>query len=228
MSNWRLAESLKRLRAQINAEFPARDKSSDGSIGDPSHSARKSDHNPNSKGVVTAIDIDEDLNGDRTLVQVINAIRSSRDPRVKYIIYEGLITVPGSQLQQWKKYKGPSAHRHHAHISVNSDPKLYDDTKAWQISTAPSSQIPALHNSESTTGGNPSEQTAPSKLLKRGSKGAEVKALQTALNVRGYKLKVDGDFGPSTERAVRSFQNTKGLRPDGIAGKVTLNELAGF
>lgn len=130
---WRLAKSLTKLREQINAAFPARDKTSDGTIGDTSHSARKSDHNPNAKGVVCAIDIDEDLNSDTTLQQVVDAICASRDPRVKYVIYEGRITVAGSELQRWKKYTGKNAHKHHAHISVHQDPKLYDSTAPWKI-----------------------------------------------------------------------------------------------
>ncbi|MGB4989147.1 MAG: hypothetical protein WBO10_07930, partial [Pyrinomonadaceae bacterium] len=67
--SWRIAESLKKLREQINAEWPGRDKASDGGIGDAAHASRSSDHNPwvkdsRGQGVVTAIDIDEDLAGD--------------------------------------------------------------------------------------------------------------------------------------------------------------------
>lgn len=57
---WRLAHSLETLRAQVNAKWPNRSKSSDGSIGDASHSSRLSDHNPDPSGVVRAIDITHD------------------------------------------------------------------------------------------------------------------------------------------------------------------------
>lgn len=53
-------------------------------------------------------------------------------------------------------------------------------------------------------------------ILKRGSKGEEVKILQKAL-----KLTPDGDFGPKTEAAVKAFQKSKGLTPDGIVGAKT-------
>lgn len=139
MANWRLAKSLEQLRKQINAAYPGRDKSSDGAIGDVAHQkAGTSDHLPNKAGVVTAIDIDEDLSSTiHSLEDLVSAIRASRDPRVKYIIYEGRITVQGSNLQKWKKYTGKNSHSHHCHISVATDPKLYDDPRPWAVFVAP-------------------------------------------------------------------------------------------
>lgn len=135
--SFRRAKSLDKLLEQINNAFPGRDKTSDGWIGDAAHASRNSDHNPwvhdGKMGVVTAIDIDEDLNANGTLEKVITAIRASRDKRVKYIIYEGRITVQGSDLQRWKKYTGKNLHKQHAHISVHSDRKLYDSTADWDI-----------------------------------------------------------------------------------------------
>lgn len=52
--------------------------------------------------------------------------------------------------------------------------------------------------------------------LKRGSRGAEVKTLQTRLN-----LMADGIFGPLTEEAVKEFQRRKGLTADGVVGAKT-------
>lgn len=46
-------------------------------------------------------------------------------------------------------------------------------------------------------------------LLKKGSKGNAVKALQAALNFLGAELDVDGDFGVLTEKEVREFQEGK-------------------
>ena len=49
----------------------------------------------------------------------------------------------------------------------------------------------------------------------------EVQLLQRALGRWGYTVPVDGEFGPRTETAVRSFQRRQGFRDDGIAGKIT-------
>lgn len=64
-----------------------------------------------------------------------------------------------------------------------------------------------------------------STLMKVGSKGESVKWLQYALNEKGASLVVDGKFGDATERAVRTYQDLKGLTVDGIAGKNTIAAL---
>ncbi len=47
MPNPKLCAAGVTLRNQVNRAFPNRDRRSDGWVGDSSHSARKSDHNPN-------------------------------------------------------------------------------------------------------------------------------------------------------------------------------------
>lgn len=54
------------------------------------------------------------------------------------------------------------------------------------------------------------------RLLKKGSKGDDVKAIQSALHC--YP---DGIFGNLTEEAVRDFQELHGLGVDGIVGPLT-------
>lgn len=53
-------------------------------------------------------------------------------------------------------------------------------------------------------------------ILKLGSKGENVKILQDFLGIS-----VDGDFGPATDRAVKSYQTKHGLIVDGIVGPQT-------
>jgi lysozyme len=63
-------------------------------------------------------------------------------------------------------------------------------------------------------------------VLGRGSRGDKVKQLQAALNRGGYRVSVDGIFGPGTERAVRAAQAAHGLSADGVAGPLTWKALA--
>lgn len=64
-------------------------------------------------------------------------------------------------------------------------------------------------------------------VMKKGAKGESVKWLQWELNKRGLKLTIDGIFGDATDRALRTYQDLKGLQVDGIAGKNTLAALKG-
>lgn len=64
-------------------------------------------------------------------------------------------------------------------------------------------------------------------LIKYGSKGVAVSALQGALKYKGYSLSVDGDFGRSTQKQVKTFQKTKGLAQDGQCGAKTWKALLG-
>lgn len=61
--------------------------------------------------------------------------------------------------------------------------------------------------------------------LRKGSKGYEVKVLQSLLYMYGYQLAVDGDFGRNTNDAVVSFQTRNNLDPDGIVGEMTWTKL---
>ena len=59
-------------------------------------------------------------------------------------------------------------------------------------------------------------------LLKVGSKGDDVKKLQTKLG-----LTPDGSFGPNTEKYVKEWQQSNGLTPDGIVGDGTWTKMFG-
>ncbi len=66
------------------------------------------------------------------------------------------------------------------------------------------------------------------RLLKRGRRGDDVKALQEALEKLGYSLGswgADGDFGGDTEKAVIQFQKDNGLDHDGEAGPMTIDKI---
>lgn len=66
--------------------------------------------------------------------------------------------------------------------------------------------------------------------LKCGSTGSDVKALQIMLIGNGFpcgKWGADGDFGISTENAVKEYQRKNSLTADGIAGPATWGKLLG-
>lgn len=73
--------------------------------------------------------------------------------------------------------------------------------------------------SPSASGGSAAPVTRPQ--VRRGSTGEHVTYLQQRLTALGFRLTIDGIFGPGTESAVRSFQRTNGLTADGIVGPQT-------
>ena len=54
-----------------------------------------------------------------------------------------------------------------------------------------------------------------------GSLGNGTREIQTGLNMLGYGLDVDGQFGPLTDEAVQKFQRANGLEVDGVVGPAT-------
>ena len=62
-------------------------------------------------------------------------------------------------------------------------------------------------------------------VLKNGSSGVDVGMVQTILSALGHPVTADGNFGPTTTRAVRAFQATHSLTADGAVGKSTWDSL---
>lgn len=69
------------------------------------------------------------------------------------------------------------------------------------------------------------DKTRPSRSLRKGDIGNDVKTLQQSLAAHGYNVNVDGDFGDMTLIAVGKFQQAKGLVADGVVGSSTSKEL---
>lgn len=62
-----------------------------------------------------------------------------------------------------------------------------------------------------------------------GTSGDRVRAAQGQLASQGWRLAVDGAFGPQTLRSIRDYQTARGLTVDGIVGPRTWHSLvAGF
>lgn len=138
----RLVEGGVKLRDQLNAKFPDRDKKSDGWIGDAAHSERASDHNPDKRGWVHAIDIDENFGHGRwrngrnaqALADQILAYARSGLPgcdRVKYVVYENAI-ASGTYKSTWFRWrKGNWGHEAHVHVSFTASAEK--DGQLWPL-----------------------------------------------------------------------------------------------
>jgi hypothetical protein len=193
----RLCGALKMLRTGVDQFAPERSRASDGTIGDSAHAARVSDHNPteyHGTRWVAAMDITHDrvfLPGE----YVARSLQLSRDPRIKYVIWNGQIMQSmGMDPWHWTRYTGPDPHHTHVHVSV----MLTEETT---LRREPPWTLPILH------------AFSYRPTLQQGSTGNDVKAVQAMLNVI-----TDGQFGPNTEYAVRVFQIHTHIAVDGIVG----------
>lgn len=141
---WRVAQALLTLRKTVDAAAPRRSKASDGTIGDPAHASRASDHNPwivdAGLGVVTALDITHDPAGGCDAHRLADVLRLSHDARIKYIISNRRIAsaVPKGSVPAWawRTYTGPSPHDHHMHVSVVEAKSGYDNPADWPVAPA--------------------------------------------------------------------------------------------
>jgi peptidoglycan hydrolase-like protein with peptidoglycan-binding domain len=57
--------------------------------------------------------------------------------------------------------------------------------------------------------------------------GEDVARIAASAPPKGYRVDIDGNFGPRTERAVMDYQRDHQLKVDGLAGPLTLAALAG-
>ncbi len=70
------------------------------------------------------------------------------------------------------------------------------------------------------------KDVADAAVLKQGSRGSQVRTVQTKLKNWGYyKGSVDGIYGAQTVSAVKYFQRRNGLSADGVVGKRTASAL---
>jgi peptidoglycan hydrolase-like protein with peptidoglycan-binding domain len=81
--------------------------------------------------------------------------------------------------------------------------------------------LPAVPGSVMAVTPDPAAPTAEP-VLRTGSRGQEVKDLQSRLYTLGYYTdEFDGQFGPATQAAVKEFQKANGLDADGMVGSET-------
>lgn len=231
MPDYFIAPALAVLRDEANKAFPKRDKATDGWLGDASHQARKSDHNPcwscsgRSRGVVRALDIDISPDGDpnRDLArEVLSAVIG--DPRVWYVIHAGKIY---SRTHGWvaRVYTGPNPHIGHVHVSLNGangvsgDPGNFD-TSPWGLAGGKAPEPEPVRPKVSLAA-----VIHAARFPRREVHPVAVKRVQRALNAKARAgLAVDGIYGPRTRAAVAAFQRAQGWTgadADGILGRTS-------
>jgi hypothetical protein len=210
---WRVASSLNRLLVQINDLAPNRSLLSDGGVADDRHPTT-SDHSPRSfswanQPLVLARDFTHDVRGGLDCNRLRDALVLSRDPRIAYVIWDGLITAGANGPTPWRArtYKGANRHDKHLHISVVRDARA-DSAVPWNL------RWPALPS------------PAPRRpTLRRGDSGDAVKLLQRFLGVVEADEPGYGVFGDRTHAAVLRYQRLRGLEQDGVVGPKTWAEI---
>lgn len=117
------AESCKKALSEATAHWPNRLKISDGIMGDPSHQARKSDHNDGN-----AFDLTHD---GTSLGPDCNEWSREvlKDKRVKYVIWNRQIFESAKPKLGWQAYAGTNPHTKHMHVSILSGAR--DDLSPW-------------------------------------------------------------------------------------------------
>ncbi len=129
-----------------------------------------------------------------------------------------IVTVEGNASNQVKKN---TYNRSNSYIAGYGHP-LYDGNDTTPVVSPPAEETPTVG----------CEIVLPQ--LKNGDEGNTVKNVQTLLIEKGYpcggwyvggRENPDGEFGPTTEKSVKSFQSTKRLPTDGVIGADTWKAL---
>ncbi len=105
----------------------------------------------------------------------------------------------------------------HTAMALENGAKVGNDAPTPAPSPVPAPEAPKIVT-----------MLTPLPLLKKGSVGDAVRAMQTLLTARGYDtLGIDGEFGLNTEGMLKRFQNDMGLVADGECGCLTWAALIG-
>lgn len=157
MPSWVVVPALEALRYELNDAFPQRDKTSDGGIGDTSHGARPSGHNPDETGSpedtdadhideVRARDFDSDLRHSTVDMEdvcqyLLRECRAGRITWIKYLIFNRRIWSADRGWVQ-RAYTGANPHDHHLHVSCQPDTASENSTRPVGLASLVEDDMP--------------------------------------------------------------------------------------
>lgn len=217
-----LISGLVVLRSEFDRVNPKRDHASDGWIGDDRHAQTISDHNPDSTGLVHAIDVDKDgVPMAKIVAFLVARCKAGTETRLQYVIYRRVIW---SRSWGWtpRVYTGVNPHLEHAHFSArhadvagNSEPWGVASTFGPGAATSPATPARPV---ESTIAHPPGSRRLA--LRDPVLSGADVLFVQRWIGT-AHAGAPDGRCGPSTIAGVKWYQKMRGLAADGIVGPKT-------
>ena len=125
----------------------------------------------------------------------------------------------------WRAYAGTGAQQ----VDGQTTTTPTDQTTTNGQTTTPTTNGQTTTTDQTTTPTTNGQTTTEPAVLRKGDSGAEVTALQSQLQLRGYDLGttgpngdgVDGSFGDRTKLALEGFQRANGLKVDGVYGPET-------
>jgi hypothetical protein len=138
--------------ADANRVAPNRSKASDGIIGDATHSASVSDHNPDPRGVVHAVDVTNDpaagMSGWFWANIVAQRIIAGKERRVKYLVsndgtHDKIFNPAVSYTWRNNNAEGGQSHRSHLHVSILYTPAAEGDITNFFVLGGPAPGAPA-------------------------------------------------------------------------------------
>jgi peptidoglycan hydrolase-like protein with peptidoglycan-binding domain len=206
---WRLAPSLVSLRSEINGKWPNRDKRSDGTVGNAEHSSRVSDHNPNERDLVNAIDIDVDgIN----VAELIAAYK--KHPSTNYYIYNRKIFSSRFKFIG-RPYFGANQHKSHVHLSIKQTIAAEQSRVAWFTEATTTWPLPRY-----LFFGNRADAKGPRKLVYVDGLGGygkyrwPIEFIQQEVGAP-----ITGIFDAKTESAVKAWQARQKIPVTGYFGR---------
>jgi peptidoglycan hydrolase-like protein with peptidoglycan-binding domain len=71
-----------------------------------------------------------------------------------------------------------------------------------------------------------SDDGSSTRTLRRGMRGADVRAIQSALSRLGFRVSADGAYGAQTVRSVKRYERKQNLAPDGMVDPDEAQQIA--